>query len=98
MKELELGICCASIMVSAMALDEKGCPIETITDEINEIFYKQKTCDWGEVCEDDRESNNLAVAETTRVLGAHTLKSGVRVWIITEADRSSTMILLPEEY
>jgi hypothetical protein len=38
------------------------------------------------------------VREGSRVLSAYTLKTGVKFWIITEADRSSTCVLLPEEY
>jgi len=54
--------------------------------------------DWGEVDEHDRRENELSVKEGFRILSAYTLTSGVKVWIITEADRSSTTILLPEEY
>lgn len=54
--------------------------------------------DWGEVCPEDAEANNRALLEGTRLLSAYTLQEGTRIWIITEADRSSTCILLPEEY
>ncbi len=54
--------------------------------------------DWGEVDAHDRRANNRALKDGTRLLSAYTLPSGVKVWIITEADRSSTCILLPEEY
>jgi hypothetical protein len=54
--------------------------------------------DWGEVDAHDRRANNRALKEGTRILSAYTLHGGERVWVITEADRSSTCILLPEEY
>jgi hypothetical protein len=54
--------------------------------------------DWGEVDAEDRCLNDEAVKDGTRILSAYTLKTGVRLWIITEADRSSTCLLLPEEY
>lgn len=54
--------------------------------------------DWGEVDEHDREANNTALAHGTRLLSAYTAANGVKFWIITEADRSSTTILLPEDY
>lgn len=54
--------------------------------------------DWGEVDQEDWKLNDEAVQENTRILSAYSLKSGVRIWIITEADRSSTCILLPSEY
>ncbi len=54
--------------------------------------------DWGEVDAHDRRANNRALKDGTRLLSAYTLPSGVKVWIITEASREVTTILLPEEY
>lgn len=54
--------------------------------------------DWGEVCEYDRSINDFAVTAGDRILSAYTSSSGVRFWIITEADRSSTTLLLPDDY
>ena len=55
--------------------------------------------DWGEVCEEDRLLNGQSVLDGSRILSAYrTLKDSTKVWVITEADRSSTCILLPEEY
>jgi hypothetical protein len=54
--------------------------------------------DWGEVCAEDKRANDAALKLGERLLSAYTLSAGVKVWIITEADRSSTCILLPEEY
>ncbi len=54
--------------------------------------------DWGDVGQDNALANDRAIDEGTRILSAYTLSTGVKIWIITEADRSSTCILLPEEY
>ena len=54
--------------------------------------------DWGEVDEEDWQLNDQALVDRSRILSAYSLKSGVRIWIITEADRSATTILLPDEY
>ena len=55
--------------------------------------------DWGDICEEDRRENELSLAEGFRILSAYTLpRTGVKIWIITEADRSVTTFLLPEEY
>lgn len=54
--------------------------------------------DWGDLDNHDRAENELSVAEGLRVLSAYRLSDGAKIWIITEADRSSTCILLPEEY
>ncbi|MFT3784753.1 MAG: hypothetical protein QM770_01125 [Tepidisphaeraceae bacterium] len=54
--------------------------------------------DWGEVCDEDRAENDFAVDKHLRILSAYTAENGTRFWIITEADRSSTTLLLPDEY
>lgn len=54
--------------------------------------------DWGDVSEGDREENEHSLAQGFRLLSAYTLHNGTRFWIITEADRSVTTFLLPEEY
>ena len=54
--------------------------------------------DWGEVCPEDAAANDEALEVGERLLSAYRLRSGTKFWIITEADRSSTCILLPEEY
>ena len=63
-----------------------------------ELLRRHVTGDWGEVCEEDAKENELSVREGFRILSAYTLKTGVKIWIITEADRSATTFLLPEEY
>ena len=54
--------------------------------------------DWGDVDQDDKAENNRAVECGYRILSAYHLRDGTAIWVITEADRSSTCILLPEEY
>lgn len=54
--------------------------------------------DWGEVDAQDKRANDRSLKDKNRLLSAYRLKDGTRVWIITEADRSATTILLPEEY
>lgn len=54
--------------------------------------------EWGEVDTEDQAANNCSVKNGTRILSAYPLKSGVKIWIITEADRSATTLLLPDEY
>ena len=52
---------------------------------------------WGELCAFDRRQNEIALREDYRVFSAY-LVGRERVWVITEADRSVTTILLPQEY
>jgi hypothetical protein len=63
-----------------------------------EFLSRHMNGDWGEVCQEDWAENDLSVREGFRILSAYTLKTGVKIWIITEADRSATTVLLPEDY
>ena len=54
--------------------------------------------DWGEVCDEDKQLNDQAVTDGDRLLSAYRTLKNTRIWIITEADRSATTLLLPEEY
>lgn len=54
--------------------------------------------DWGDLSEADREQNDLSVVAGRRVLSCYPLGGELKVWIITDADRSTTTLLLPEEY
>lgn len=63
-----------------------------------DFFYRHASGDWGELDEEDRRENELSLREGLRLLSAYRLKSGEKLWIITEADRSVTTLLLPEEY
>jgi hypothetical protein len=63
------------------------------------LLKRHVTGDWGELSDDDRRENELSVKEGFRILSAYKLpRTGVKLWIITEADRSVTTILLPDEY
>jgi hypothetical protein len=62
-----------------------------------DYLARHATGDWGELCAFDRLQNEMALREGYRVLSSYAM-GGERVWIITEADRSVTTILLPEEY
>ena len=54
--------------------------------------------DWGELDEQDRQQNQAALKEGTRLLSAYHASNGVKFWIITEWNREVTTVLLPEDY
>ena len=66
----------------------------------NALVYlaRHASGDWGVVSPEDACANELARETGERILSAYRLRDGTKLWIITEADRSSTCILLPEEY
>ena len=54
--------------------------------------------DWGNICSEDRQANSEALVHSFRLMSVYVLSATQRLWIITEADRSSTTLLMPEEY
>jgi hypothetical protein len=54
--------------------------------------------DWGDVDADDWSANDRALGAGERLLSAYRLPNGERLWIITEADRSASTLLRPDEY
>ncbi len=54
--------------------------------------------DWGDVCREDAQENEWSLAHGERLLSSYIYTKQVKVWIITEADRSVTTILFPDEY
>ena len=62
------------------------------------LLKRHRSGDWGELDADDRVANDAAVEGGGRVLSAYKLKNGARLWVITEADRAVTTLLLPDEY
>ena len=68
-----------------------------VRDHPLDLLARHATGDWGELCAFDRRQNQIALREGLRVLSSYEVPAG-KVWIITEADRSVTTILLPEEY
>ena len=64
----------------------------------NEFLARHQSGDWGDICEDDKRENELSVKEGFRILSSYKTSKDVKLWLITEADRSSTTLLLPEDY
>lgn len=62
------------------------------------FLARHVTGDWGELCAEDQAANQDALTHGLRLLSSYKLDAAQKLWIITEADRSSTTLLLPEEY
>ncbi len=63
-----------------------------------QLLSRHVTGDYGDIPAEDRQENELSVEKGFRIMSVYTLSTGEKVWIITEADRSSTTLLLPDEY
>lgn len=70
----------------------------TTEEERITFLYRHQIGSWEETCAEDRQSNTLAIFQELRIFTVHSTQSGHKVWIITEADRSVTTILTPEDY
>ena len=69
----------------------------------DEFICRHANCDWGEVPTEDKQANDDALKDGSRILSAFTLKNGVKIWIITEAadekdHREATTIIRADEY
>lgn len=62
------------------------------------LLKRHCTGDWGDLDEHDHQMNAAALSDGERILSSYRLPTGVKLWVITEADRSHTMLLLPDEY
>jgi len=95
--KFKLGHVVATQGIEALDLSEK---------QIGSMLSQHVGGNWGAVCDEDKETNNYALANDMRILSAYPIDPlqpckgyGENcIWIITEADRSTTTILLPEEY
>ena len=54
--------------------------------------------DWGDVTPDDRAANDDALKSNERILSVYQSATGTTFWVLTEADRSVTTVLLPDDY
>lgn len=66
--------------------------------DILTALQRHQAGDWGDVDKHDADANNRALEEGSRLLSAYRTSAGVKFWIITEADRSVTTVLMPEDY
>jgi hypothetical protein len=63
-----------------------------------EFLERHQAGDWGELCDEDKDENEFSVRNGFRILSAYRTRNNVKLWVITEADRSVTTLLLPHEY
>lgn len=77
--------------------------VRTAGQTVREFVDRHLRLEQGELCDDDHRANQMSLADGSRILSAYRLKTGVKVWVLTEAvgddgHRASTCLLLPEEY
>ena len=78
-------------------LDEGG-PDTNSMEELQEFLDRHVSGDWGDLEQEDRTSNSRALESGGRIFSEYYSASAIKIWIITEADRSYTTALLPSDY
>ena len=90
-------------IVATRGVFDLACENPDFAQFVQKSLNRHVKGDWGEVDDEDKQTNDQALKQGTRLLSAynddHFPKNGVAtIWIITEADRSATTILFPDEY
>jgi hypothetical protein len=67
-------------------------------EDVPLCLARHARCDWGDVCDADRRENELSLTHELRLFSVYHDRDNTKFWIITEADRSATTILMPEDY
>lgn len=62
------------------------------------MLLRHVSGDWGNISDDDKQANERAIDKGERLLSSYNTKLGVKLWVITEANRTCTTVLLPDEY
>lgn len=76
----------------------RGAATELYQEDVFEAFVRHIDADWGDLDESDWKLNDDALEFGSRLLSSYVDRNNKKFWIITEADRSATTILLPDEY
>ncbi len=77
---------------------DNGDPNTNSMEELQGFLHRHVSGDWGDLGEEDKRENQLLLERGFRIFSAYNTSSGIRVWIITEADRTVTTALLPQDY
>jgi hypothetical protein len=67
-------------------------------EDVRTAIMRHQSGDWGDLDEHDRQENERSLQNGHRLLSVYHAQNGTKFWVITEADRSCTTVLLPEDY
>jgi len=90
--KFELGQVCKTCGIDYAVKED-----ESFLVEIMSCFEKYVNCDWGDLCDEDKQANDVALINEGRILASYKTSKG-KVYIITEWDRSVTTVLFANEY
>ena len=67
-------------------------------EDVQDAIRRHVCGDWGDICDEDKAINEQSLVHGARLMSTFTDRHGTKFWIITEADRSVTTVLLPDDY
>jgi len=85
-------------LVWTRGVNDKVADDEKFAKFVTDSLKRHAKGDWGDMCQEDKAENELALGKYLRIFSAYEAEGLPKIWIITEADRSATTILFPEEY
>ena len=85
-------------LVMTAGVAELGAANESFAHFVRKSLKRHQEGDWGDLGADDKKENEFALGKHLRLLSAYEHNGLPKIWIITEADRSVTTVLFPEEY
>ncbi len=86
-------------LVLTIGVDKKMKEDSSFKNFVQVSLGRYVQCDWGDTCDEDKQTDDVALKNGERILAVYKHeKSGTKIWIITEWDRSVTTILFPDEY
>ena len=91
---------CVPLFPLGMVVGTQGAvaALEAAGQRPEEFLDRHAYGDWGDVPAADKDENDFSHTYGFRILSAYTTKTGEHIWVLTEADRSATTLLLPNEY
>lgn len=90
--KFDLGNICKTCGIDYAVQEDKSFLVEIMS-----CFEKYVKCDWGDLCDEDKQANDVALINNERLLAAYLTSKG-KIFVITERDRSCTTILFANEY
>jgi hypothetical protein len=72
--------------------------LEQVNKSPLEFLSRHLRGDWGDLCQEDKTENELSLKHGFRLMSSYPITDTEKLWVITEADRSVTTLLLREEY
>jgi hypothetical protein len=85
-------------VVETQGVNRKRYEDKNFEQFVRESFQRHLKGDWGDLCEEDKKSNDNALITQDRLLSKYNYNDGTSIYIITEWDRSATTVLFPSEY